>query len=218
MTRQTLWSRFKRAAISTASRVVNRLRLAGLPAHRRQIARAARVLARIGTAHPAQALTYLRKVDTAVTEEAILSLFERSGTLVLRNRRYTGDGGIDGQVYIPRLGWAAIQTKRYSSAINPAHVEEFADLVARRGFAAGIFVHTGRTGPMSRQAVRGRPVFILSGEQLCVCLSGASPLDQLRLADRSHGRRSAGDQGVQKMARTSASSRLAAPASRRIPG
>ena len=205
--------RLQRAAVSFFSRLVNRVRLIGLPGHRRQIARARRVLDKLTGAHPAQTITYLRKVHSAVAEEVVLTLFERSGTYVLRNRRYTGDGGVDGQVYIPGMGWAAIQTKRYSSAINPAHVADFAALVRRKGFAAGVFVHTGRTGPMSRRAIAGTPIFFLSGEQLCACVAGASPLAVLRVADSNRG-----SQGVQRIARTSASSRLADSTSRRMPG
>lgn len=207
------WERFKRSATTLLSRLVNRIRLSGLPGHRRQIARAGRVLSKLNGAHPAQVIAYLRKVHSAVAEEIVLTLWERTGSFVLRNRRYTGDGGIDGRVYIQGTGWAAIQTKRYSSAINPAHVVEFAALVRRDGYAAGVFVHTGRTGPMSRRAIHGTPIFFLSGEQLCACVAGHSPVDLLRVADRGRG-----PQGMQRMPRTSESSRLAASASRRMPG
>lgn len=42
-----------------------------------------------------------------------------------------------------------IQAKRYKSAINPAHVEDFARVVNQKKAYAGFFVHTGRTGEKS---------------------------------------------------------------------
>lgn len=50
--------------------------------------------------HFGQKIAYLRKIDPFVFEELLLEGFERRGFEVIRNRRYTGDGGIDGRVKI----------------------------------------------------------------------------------------------------------------------
>jgi restriction system protein len=54
----------------------------------------------------------------------VLSAFEDAGCLILRNRRYTSDGGIDGRLWWPGCGWrtVALQCKRYAIAIALAHV------------------------------------------------------------------------------------------------
>src|SRR3546814_1841072 len=60
-------------------------------------------------------------------EELLLECFERRAIQVVRNRRYTGDGGIDGKVKI--CGWVwLVQAKRYADTIRPEHVEAFAQL------------------------------------------------------------------------------------------
>ncbi len=44
--------------------------------------------------HFGQKIAYLRKIDPFVFEELLLEGFERRGFEVIRNRRYTGDGGL----------------------------------------------------------------------------------------------------------------------------
>ena len=94
----------------------------------------------------------IRNTDPFVIEEAILTAYNRAGHPIRRNKRYTGDGGIDGWVKLDRH-WHAVQAKRYSSSINPAHVDDFAE-VCRRRRCRGVFVHFGRTGPKSLSAFR----------------------------------------------------------------
>ena len=84
----------------------------------------------------------LRAMDPLAFEELLLEAFERRGHRVIRNRRYTGDGGVDGEVIIDGQHWL-IQAKRYRDAIKPEHVREFAMLCATRK-RRGMFVHTGR--------------------------------------------------------------------------
>jgi restriction endonuclease Mrr len=67
----------------------------------------------------------LRAMDPLAFEELLLEAFERRGHRVIRNRRYTGDGGVDGEVIIDGQRWL-IQAKRYRDAIKPEHVREFA--------------------------------------------------------------------------------------------
>nr|WP_225226253.1 restriction endonuclease [Komarekiella delphini-convector] len=87
----------------------------------------------------------MRKIDPFVFEELLLTCFERQGYNIRRNKRYTGDGGVDGCIWLHGSLYL-VQAKRYKDAINPVHVEEFAQVIARRGAAGGYFVHTGRAG------------------------------------------------------------------------
>lgn len=117
----------------------------------------------------------LRAMDPLAFEELLLEVFERRGHRVIRNRRYTGDGGVDGEVIIDGERWL-IQAKRYRDAIRPEHVWDFAQLCAVRR-RRGLFIHTGRTGGMSRAVVdRATGIEIVSGQRLLALLTGA-PFD-----------------------------------------
>lgn len=139
-----------RFLVRLASRAVNAVRLAGLASHRRRVAQSRRVLRAVrsfeGEAVAGRCFSYLRQVEPAVFEEVVLSALEDAGLFVLRNRRYTGDGVVDGQVRIAGRGWCAIQIKRYGRHIKARHVVEFGRVVQSQGYAGGLFVHTGRSG------------------------------------------------------------------------
>ena len=114
----------------------------------------------------------LRAMDPLAFEELLLEAFERRGHKVIRNPRYTGDGGVDGEVIINGERWL-IQAKRYRDAIRPEHVREFAMLCATRR-RRGMFIHTGRTGGMSRTVVLSADgIEIVSGQRLLALLTGA---------------------------------------------
>ena len=111
-------------------------------------------------------MTYLRKVNPYVFEELVLTAFEKHGYKVRRNRRYSGDGGIDGRLR-KGLRRYVVQCKRYSSYVNPEDVRQFVELCERSG-RKGFFVHTGKTGRASKVAAGGGgPVTIISGDRLC---------------------------------------------------
>ncbi|MDX3901461.1 MAG: restriction endonuclease [Sphingobium sp.] len=111
-------------------------------------------------------------MDPLAFEELLLESFAARGHKVRRNRRYTGDGGIDGQVIIAGRVWL-IQAKRYASAIRPDHVTAFAKVCRSRG-SPGIFIHTGRTGALSRAGFDScERIELISGERLMALLSGA---------------------------------------------
>jgi len=113
---------------------------------------------------------YLRKVDPLVFEELVIEAFRRAGVRIQRNRRYSGDGGVDGHV-LHAGRWCPIQCKRYQSAINPAHVADFSRIVERSRAPCGYFVHTGRTGDASWEA-RVVAVQMISGHRLITLLHG----------------------------------------------
>jgi len=119
-----------------------------------------------------------RAMDPLAFEELLLEAFERRGHRVIRNCRYTGDGGVDGEVIIDGIRFL-IQAKRYKDAIRPKHVWDFAQLCATRR-QRGLFIHTGRTGGMSRAVVDGATgIQIVSGQKLLALLTGAPFLPDL---------------------------------------
>ncbi len=142
--------------------------------HRRRIRAARRVLTRIHGWEAARIFGYLRKIDPLMFEELVLESFARTGFRVRRNRRYSGDGGIDGQVWLNGT-WAPVQCKRYSAHINPAHVADFAVVLQRCRARAGLFIHTGRTGPASREGAASAGVTIISGRRLIALLQARDP-------------------------------------------
>jgi restriction system protein len=161
-----------RWATGWLSRAANAFRLRDLPSHRRRVRRSRAVLRELramrGAAVAARAFCYLRQVDPLVYEETVLSALEDAGAFVLRSRRYSGDGGVDGRCWLPMCSWRphAVQIKRYDSAIAPTHVAALGQLVAGRRWAGGLFVHCGRTGPQSYAALRDARVTLVSGDTL----------------------------------------------------
>lgn len=117
----------------------------------------------------AQVLTYLRKINPYVFEELVLDAFERKGYHAVRNKRYSGDGGIDGKV-IKGGKTYLIQCKRYKGFVNPEHVAEFAR-ICNKYCRDGFFVHTGKTGRKSKRMAYYGEVEIISGEKLVELIS-----------------------------------------------
>ena len=118
-----------------------------------------------GIFSPGQAINYLRKINPYVFEELVLTGFEERGYKIIRNKRYSGDGGMDGMV-IRNGEEFLVQSKRYTGYISNAHVEAFSRLCTRR-CRKGFFVHTGKTGGKSKDVVSyfGN-VDIISGDRL----------------------------------------------------
>ncbi|MGH1375973.1 MAG: restriction endonuclease [Alphaproteobacteria bacterium] len=109
-------------------------------------------------------ITHLRGVDPFVFEEMILTAIKRQGHKIQRNKRYTGDGGIDGRCTINGQEFL-VQAKRYKAHINPQHVIEFAGICKRQN-KRGLFVHTGKTGPKSKDVARNTKIEMISGQRL----------------------------------------------------
>lgn len=140
--------------------------------HRRYQATAARVLERLPQlAGDAQRLTYLRKINPYVFEELLLLACERQGHPVKRNASYSGDGGLDGQVIINGKKYF-IQAKRYGRTITPSHIQDFGALLLKSR-CEGFFIHTGRTGYLSRALLQNHThVHLVSGQRLLDLLAG----------------------------------------------
>lgn len=110
----------------------------------------------------------LRSCNPFVFEELLLNIFaEIEEFKIVRNKRYTGDGGIDGRFYFDDYPFL-IQAKRYTSHINPQHVEEFAHKIKIYNAEFGLFIHTGKTGNQSWQNARSsrKDLMIVSGQKL----------------------------------------------------
>ena len=113
---------------------------------------------------PQKQLTALRGVNPFVFEEMILTAIKRRGHKITRNKKYTGDGGIDGRCQIKGVDYL-IQAKRYKNHINPAHVQEFAQICRRQG-KNGLFIHTGKTGKKSQGIINNNDIELISGDRL----------------------------------------------------
>ncbi|WP_177307735.1 restriction endonuclease [Pseudoduganella namucuonensis] len=152
------------------SRWLNAGRISCLPGHQRNVRQSRRVLRAVRgfTAQGvgARSLAYLRAVDPLVFEEVVMSALEDAGLLVLRSRRYSGDGGVDGAVWLPGGGWHAVQSKRYRHHVCTAHVCAFGEAIASGGYDGGLFVHTGRSGAGLYPKLDADHIGLLSGERL----------------------------------------------------
>ena len=132
--------------------------------HRGNIQQARRILRTLRTfEHDGQIMMYLKKIDPYVFEELVIQLFDESGFAVWRTPSYSGDGGMDGKVYHPSLGWCFIQSKRYNKSIRSEHVHTFVKLVGKRH---GFFVHSGTSSNVIRQDLAGTRIRMLSGSTL----------------------------------------------------
>ncbi|AOV10000.1 MULTISPECIES: restriction endonuclease [Enterobacteriaceae] len=140
--------------------------------HRRYRATAERLIQRFPQlSGDAQRLAYLRKINPYVFEELLLLAFERQGCPIIRNASYSGDGGLDGQVFIDGQRYL-IQAKRYGKTITPGHIQHFGALLLRER-CVGFFIHTGRTGELSRSLLRAHPqIQLISGQRLLDLLNG----------------------------------------------
>ncbi|EJB9142741.1 restriction endonuclease [Salmonella enterica] len=139
--------------------------------HHRKQEQARRVINRLANipAFP-QKIAYLRKVDPFTFEEIVLEGFERKGFTVIRNKRYTGDGGIDGKVIIDSQT-CFLQAKRYTGFISPSHVNAFSQLCEAHN-TGGFFCHTGKTSkPLMEKIKTSDRIIIVSGERLINLIS-----------------------------------------------
>lgn len=140
--------------------------------HRHYQKKAARALTRLPQLRDdAARMVWLRKMNPYVFEEMLLTALARQGLRIRRNTTYSGDGGVDGQVWINGHRWL-IQAKRYGATISAAHVSALGQLAEKEG-CRGLFIHTGRTGDVSRDTFRCYPgLSLVSGQTLLMLLSG----------------------------------------------
>jgi restriction system protein len=115
--------------------------------------------------YPGQKLNYLRKINPFIFEELLLTAFQKKGYKIKRNKKYTGDGGIDGIIFNNK-NKILIQAKRYSNYINPKHLKEFEILVLKNK-CKGYFIHTGKTSTdIYKENQNNLNISIISGNKL----------------------------------------------------
>ena len=140
--------------------------------HTHNIKLSARILNKINTfEYSGQKINYIRKIDPFVFEELVLNAFESKGYKIKRNKRYTGDGGIDGIIYSKSNRVVILQVKRYSSYIKLQHLKDFKFLIIKNKAAYGYFIHTGKTGKFSKEFAAGSNINIISGNKLIELIS-----------------------------------------------
>ncbi|MBN6454511.1 restriction endonuclease, partial [Escherichia coli] len=77
-----------------------------------------------------------------------------------------------------------IQAKRYGRTIRPAHIDAFGELLRLEG-CRGFFIHTGRTGPVSRARLTLWPdIELVSGQRLLKLLKLLKLLNGTLLTDK----------------------------------
>ncbi|PSB30102.1 restriction endonuclease [Chlorogloea sp. CCALA 695] len=137
--------------------------------HQQNIRRAERVLKRLREVSTVvqlpEALGILRKMNPYAFEELLLTCCHERDWQIERNFKYTGDGGLDGRVTIAGRLYL-IQAKRYRGYINPKHIRDFHRVIERDKAVGGFFIHTGKTGEMSKELLREYRISLLSGERL----------------------------------------------------
>lgn len=122
--------------------------------------------------NPQRLFSYVRKIDPFVFEELLLLSFKARGIKVIHNKRYTGDGGIDGIVILKDKKRYAIQAKRYTNHINSSHVDHFKRAVINHGCHGGFFIHSGKSGGRIFQSM-GASIHLISGNNLHQLLTQA---------------------------------------------
>ncbi|WP_256872002.1 restriction endonuclease [Nostoc sp. TCL26-01] len=108
----------------------------------------------------------LRRLTPYVFEELLLTCCREQGWRIQRNLKYSGDGGVDGRVLILSKLYL-LQAKRYVGYIKPQHIKNFQEVIQLQGASGGFFVHSGKTGGISKQLLQEYPqVNLLSGQRL----------------------------------------------------
>ena len=116
---------------------------------------------------------YLRGLDPFVFEELVLTALKKHGFKIKRNRRYTGDGGIDGQCWWKGQRYL-IQAKRYKGNIRVQDVQALR-VLCRKKKSKGLFIHTGSTPSAAYQELGGL-VQIISDDRLVELLGAGNAL------------------------------------------
>lgn len=117
------------------------------------------------------AIAILRKMNPYTFEELLLTCCEEQGWQIQRNFRYSTDGGVDGHVLIAEKLYL-LQAKRYSAHIKSEHIKDFHKVIQQEGAAGGFFIHTGKTGQLSKELLSERQINLISSQQL-VCVRSA---------------------------------------------
>lgn len=132
---------------------------------------------------PAQVIAYIRKMDPFTFEEMILTSINRNTFVKIeRNKRYTGDGGIDGKFFI-NGSLFLIQAKRYHGLVKTSDIEDLLQKTTYHNATGSLFIHTGKTSTVALKRYSEGKVFIVSGHAMVALIQkGKLPLGLLNLA------------------------------------
>lgn len=111
------------------------------------------------------AIAMLRRMNPYAFEELLLTCCEEQGWQIQRNFRYSNDGGLDGRVAIAGKLYL-IQAKRYTGHIKPEHIRDFYSVIGQSQADGGFFIHTGKTGSLSKELLREFGINLISGQRL----------------------------------------------------
>jgi restriction system protein len=109
-------------------------------------------------------------ISPYVFEELVLTSFSQYGARVIRSKRYSGDGGVDGEI-IYKGEKILIQSKKYTHYIKAADTKRHISICSMKK-SRGLFIHSGKSGKMSIDAVANSSVKIISGDDLIKLFSG----------------------------------------------
>lgn len=109
---------------------------------------------------------YIQKMSPFAFEDLILTAYKNNGCKIKRNRRKTGDGGIDGMVYLSKQ-WQLIQAKRYDKAyIRFKDIEEFNKICYTKK-KKGLFIFVGKISEVTIKKAQGcEKVTLVYGDKL----------------------------------------------------
>lgn len=114
----------------------------------------------------------LAAMDWEDFEHLIRELFEKEfaeGGAEVRVTQASRDGGIDAVIFDPdpiRGGKIVVQAKRYTNTVGVSAVRDLYGTVLNEGANKGILVSTANYGPDAYEFARGKPLTLLSGNNL----------------------------------------------------
>lgn len=119
-----------------------------------------------------EVLGRLRRMNAYAFEDLVMLCLAERGLSVCWNRRRTHDGGVDGRVDLGGVRFLC-QMKRWKGHVDHRDIRRLGALIAGKGLG-GLFIHTGRTGKLSRRSCAKVGISLISGRQLVALVLGSS--------------------------------------------
>lgn len=110
----------------------------------------------------------LLEMDPIAFEGLVAELFRARGLQAVTTQR-SGDGGVDVEAIDPDPlsgGKIIVQVKRYRHTVPPTAVRDLYGTVHDVGANKGVLVTTSRFGPSSYTFARGKPLTLITGDEL----------------------------------------------------
>ncbi|WP_394428513.1 restriction endonuclease [Streptomyces sp. SGAir0957] len=110
----------------------------------------------------------LYAMDPVAFEALVAELFRAMGMQAVTTQR-SNDGGVDVDALDPapiRGGKIVVQVKRYRATVPPTAVRDLFGTVQDAGANKGVLVTTSKFGPGSHTFANGKPLELISGEEL----------------------------------------------------